>query len=132
MSPSGSLSALTKRGASTFSLSAAFERFRFPERGTDTITRIATGQRIERREKFNNGREQGGSLSGSWEFGGGENRTAHLNFRVADDHFKLDQENDVFPIIGPIRDDRLSQDNQSRDYEVGGDVTRPLWAAASS
>jgi outer membrane receptor protein involved in Fe transport len=26
-----------------------------------------------------------------------------------------------------VRDDRLSQDSKARDYEVGGDVTRPLW-----
>ncbi|HZF42957.1 MAG TPA: TonB-dependent receptor plug domain-containing protein [Sphingomonadaceae bacterium] len=127
VSPSGSLSVLTKRGESTFNLAGAFDRFRFPERGTDVVTRIATGERLELREKFNDGREQGGSLSGSWAHEAGENRTAHLNFRVADNHFKLNQDNDVFPLSGPVRDDRLSQDSKARDYEVGGDVTRPLW-----
>ena len=127
LSPSGNLSGLLKRGRSTFNLSAAFDRFRFPERGTDTVTRIATGERLELREKFNDGREQGASLSGSWEHAGGDNRTAHLNFRVAEGRFRLDQDNDVFPLAGPIRDDRLSQDGRARDYEVGGDVTRPLW-----
>ena len=127
LTPLGSLSALTKRGNSTFNLAAAFDRVRFPERGTDDLTEIATGERIELREKFNDGREQSMSLSGSWEHAGGDNRVAHLNFRVADGHFKLDQDNDVFPRRGSVRADRLFQDGLARDYEIGGDVTRPLW-----
>jgi hypothetical protein len=65
-------------------------------------------------------------LSGSWQHNGGDNRTAHLNFRASQNWFDLKQVNDVFPTGGTIRDDRLFEDYSTRSYELGGDVTRPL------
>ncbi len=127
VTPEGSVSGLVRRGPSTFNLSVGYDNGRFPEKGTDLITRIATGERLELRRKFNDARNHQASASGSWELAGGDNRTMHVNFRVAQGHFRLDQTNDVFPASGAVRDDRLSQDSRSRDFEVGGDVTRPLW-----
>lgn len=133
ITPTGDVSALVRRGRSTFNLSGAYERGRFPERGTDTITRIepgvrrGDGERLELREKFNDGRTQGVRASGSWEHAGGDNRVAHVNVRGVARRYRLDQDNLVTPRVGPVRDDRLTQENRDRDIEIGGDVTRPLW-----
>jgi outer membrane receptor protein involved in Fe transport len=70
--------------------------------------------------------DQQTALSASWAFNGGENRTAHLNGRVAYGDFRLDQRNHVTPTGGVERDDRLAQDYDRWTYEIGGDVTRPF------
>ena len=133
ITPSADASALIKRGRSTFNVSSAFDRGRYPERGTDTITRIEPGTRrgdggrIEFREKFNDGRDQGVRLAASWAYAGGDNRAANLNVRGQKRQYRLDQDNRVTPAAGPVRDDLLAQENDDWDFEVGGDVTRPLW-----
>lgn len=125
VTPEGNVSILYRRGKSSFNASASYNNGHFPEEGPDLIT-DADGGLIERREKYNDTSERSAYLSGSWELTGGSNEGAHLNFRVADGRFTLYQSNDVFPAAGPIRDDRLAQDYGNRDYELGGDVTRPL------
>ncbi len=124
--PEGSLSALTKRGASTFNASIGIDNNRTSEEGTDTLTSLPGGQLREFRRKVNAIREPYGYASASWDYAGGANRTAHLNGRVSIDRFALTQSNDVFPAGGTIRDDRLTQRYHREDYEIGGDVTRPF------
>jgi hypothetical protein len=124
--PEASVSALLRRGASSFNVSAGFNNRPFAEEGFDRLVSLPSGDLIEFREKTNTIGEREAYLSGSWEHNGGENRTAHLNFRAAKNWFDLDQVNDVFPAVGPIRDDLLFQTYRRRDFEVGGDVTRPF------
>jgi TonB-dependent receptor-like protein len=126
ITPEGSVSALYRRGKSTFNVSAGYNNGHFPEEGPDLVT-LPGGQEVERREKFNDTSDHEAYVSGSWELAAGENRGAHLNFRAAKGRFTLFQENDVFPAGGTVRDDRLSQDYKRRDFELGGDVTRPLF-----
>ena len=85
-----------------------------------------TGHWSRSRRKYNNIANHTLSTAGSWEYAGGDNRTAHANFRVAHDQFVLGQTNDVFPVAGAIRDDRLDQNYRTHDIEIGGDVTRPF------
>jgi hypothetical protein len=82
---------------------------------------------VETRHKYNNAANHTLSTAGSWEFAGGDNRTAHANFRVSHDQFALGQTSDVFPVAGPIRDDRLDQNYRTHTIEIGGDATRPLF-----
>jgi hypothetical protein len=124
--PEGSVSALLRRGASTFNASAGYNNFIQTEEGSDTLTALPGGNLLEFRRKTNRIADRSAYASGSWELAGGANRTAHLNFRVAKNWFDLKQTNDVFPTGGTIRDDRLSQNYDRRDIEVGGDITRPL------
>ncbi|PSJ37117.1 TonB-dependent receptor [Allosphingosinicella deserti] len=130
VTPEGSVSALYRRGASSFNLSAGYNNAHTPEEGTDTVTAFSSGVVTERRRKVNDITEREGFVSGSWEHQGGVNRVAHLNFRAEKERFELDQTNDVFPLDGPVRDDRLSQDYRTREFELGGDITRPLWGGA--
>lgn len=123
--PEATVSALMRRGPSTFNLSVGATNNHTPEGGTDTISE-PDGTLVEFRRKYNDILDRNAFVSGSWAYDGGENRGAHLNFRVSTGRFTLDQENDVFPVGGTIRDDRLSQDYRVRSWELGGDVTRPF------
>ncbi|HEY0085659.1 MAG TPA: TonB-dependent receptor, partial [Allosphingosinicella sp.] len=126
LTPEGNVSALYRRGASSFNVSAGYNNGHFPEEGSDTITAVPGGALVEFRRKYNDTSEREAFLTGSWEHNGGPNRTAHANFRVADARFTLFQTNNVFPASGVERDDRLSQEQDRRDYEIGADITRPF------
>lgn len=127
--PEGSASALWKHGASTFNLSVqAFNRTS-SEEGYDSVTTLPVPIEVEHRDKVNTIRDPNGSLSGSWALDGGTNRTAHVNARYAIDRFDLSQQNRVtFPTTpgAASRDDYLTQVKDSDEWELGGDVTRPL------
>jgi hypothetical protein len=125
--PEGNVSLLYRTGRSSFNASAGVINQHFPEEGSDTLRLVPSGELFEFRRKFNDTSDQEAFLSGSWEWNGGENRTAHLNARIAKGRFDLVQSNDVFPRTGPVRDDRLSQNYRRSDFEIGGDVSRPLF-----
>ena len=126
VTPTGSVSGLLRRGRSTFNLALAYDNRHFPEQGPDVVNALPSETLVEFREKYNNIANHTLSAAGSWEFAGGDNRTAHANFRIAHDQFVLGQRNDVFPVGGTVRDDRLDQNYLTHDLELGGDVTRPL------
>ena len=126
LTPEGNVSALYRRGRSSFNVSAGINNRHSPEEGTDLVLALPSLEQREFRRKYNDVTDRQGFVSGSWEHNAGDHRIAHLNARVAKGRFDLQQENDVFPASGPIRDDRLSQDYRRFDYELGGDVTRPL------
>ena len=126
VAPQGSVSVLARRGRSSFNLSAGYTDSHTPERGPDTLTSLPDGALIESRAKYNDIDDRSGYLAGSWELAGGAHRGAHLNFRLARDRFVLGQANRVVPALGPVRDDRLTEDYRRRDLEVGGDVSVPL------
>jgi hypothetical protein len=124
--PEGNVSVLLRRGASSFNLAAGINNSQTSEIGYDALAELPSGRIIEYRRKFNHIQDPNGYVSGSWELNQGDNRTAHLNFRVADDRFALTQRNLVFPLAGADRNDRLTQRFRLRTYELSGDVTRPL------
>ena len=126
LAPAGSVSVLLRRGKSSFNASAGINNFVQTEEGFDELKALPGGALLERREKVNEIADRAAYISGSWEHKDGDNRSAHLNVRFQKGWFDLDQENDVFPTGGTVRDDRLTQDIDSRDFELGGDVTRPL------
>jgi hypothetical protein len=126
VAPEGSVSALLKRGRSSFNGSLGLNNVFQTEEGSDTLTSLSTGSLVEFRRKVNRIGDRQGSVSGSWEHQGGTNRSAHLNFRAAKGRFTLDQDNDVFPVGGTNRDDFLTQASKGLDLELGGDVTRPF------
>lgn len=124
--PAGSASALVKRGHSSFNLSASLTNEQSADGGPDTIIVLPGGALRESRVKLNRQKEPYASLSASWSFDDGANRTAHLNGRYSRDWFSLDQTNMVSPVGAAIRNDTLTQRYDRRDFEIGGDVTRPL------
>ncbi|RVT91274.1 TonB-dependent receptor [Sphingomonas crocodyli] len=126
LTPEASLAGLLRRGKSTFNLSAQLTNGVYTEEGFDRITTLPAGTLREFRDKVNTQTEPTYALSGSWAYDGGTNRTAHLNARIAQANFKLDQRNNVFPATGPARNDALTQRFDVRRIEIGGDVTRPL------
>lgn len=124
--PAGSASALVRRGNSTFNASVTVENEATTEEGTDRLVSVPDGVLQEFRRKVNVQGEPNVSVAGSWAYDGGTNRTAHANGRVFIDRYRLTQRNDVTPLIGPVRDDLLTQRLDYDEYELGGDVTRPL------
>lgn len=125
--PDATVSALLRRGKSSFNASLGYQAYPTTEEGFDRIIALPSGTLLEYREKVNRISDRTAFVSGAWAHDDGDNRTAHLNFRVSQNRFDLKQTNDVFPVGGAVRDDRLTQDYDRRDYELGGDVTRPLW-----
>lgn len=124
--PEGSASALLKRGKSSYNLSASVTNGQTSEEGFDRITVLPGGALREFRDKLNRIKEPALSISGSWAFDDGAARTAHLNGQYARRWFRLDQTNNVFPVAGASRNDSLVQRYNRREYEIGGDVTRPF------
>lgn len=124
--PEGSASALLRSGKSTFNLALNVTNQNSAQEGFDRVTSLPEEQLVEYRYRVNRYREPGGSLSGSWEYNDGTNRTAHLNARAAVDHFALDQSNRVDRVGAPRREDALISRSDLTEYELGGDVTRPL------
>lgn len=124
--PAGNASALLKRGRSTFNVAASLTSQQSSDEGVDIITAQPGGNLRERREKVNRVKEPNGSLSASWAHDDGANRSAHINTRYSRIRFALDQTNDVFPVAAPARNDTLTQRYRRRDFEIGGDITRPL------
>jgi hypothetical protein len=124
--PEGSISALLRRGPSTFNAALTVDNDYTSEEGFDRLTALPSGQEVEYRRKINHIQEPNGAATASWEYNGGTNRTAHANVRFGFDRLSLTQLSDVYPLAGPVRDDRLTQRYHRRDLELGGDVTRPL------
>jgi hypothetical protein len=128
--PAGSASALIKRGESPFNAALRVENEQTTEEGIDRVVALPSGRETEFRRKVNTIGEPNVAVAASWAHDAGTNRTAHLNGRVLINRFRLDQANDVVPAIGPQRDDRLTQRYDLNEYELGGDVTRPLAGGA--
>jgi hypothetical protein len=130
VTPTGSASAMIKRGASTFNLSGGTEHNFQVEEGTDTLTDPISGEVVEHRRKINSFRDFNPYLSGSWALEHAKDRALRLNARWSPGRVKLKQRNRVTPGSGPQRDDGLLQDYETPVFEVGGDVTRPLVGGA--
>lgn len=126
LAPQGSVSALLRSGRSTFTASLGYENEDFVERGTDTLRALPSGTITEFRIKQNDIRDQEWFGTASWAFDGGTNRTANLNGRYERNRFTLRQTNNVQPAVGVERNDRLSDLARNTQWEIGGDVTRPL------
>ncbi len=124
--PEGSVSALLKRGNSTFNASLTVNNERTSEEGFDRVTTLPGGIETEYRDKLNRIADPNAAIAASWEYAGGTNKTAHLNVRAAIDRFALTQFNLVTPVGGAPRDDFLTQRYHLNEYELGGDVTRPF------
>lgn len=124
--PQGRASTLVKRGRSTFNLALNVDNETSDEEGYDRVTALPSGVETEFRDKHNHIRDPLATLSGSWGFDDGANRTAHLTARLAKGRFALTQENHVTRPGGFQRDDALTQRRTLDEWEIGGDVTRPL------
>ncbi|WP_375270982.1 hypothetical protein [Sphingomonas sp.] len=124
--PEGSASALLRSGKSTFNLALNIDNENTAQEGFDRVTSLPNDALVEYRYRVNRYREPVAALSGSWEYNDGANRTAHLNARAATDRFALDQSNWVDPTGRPRREDSLTSRTTVNEYELGGDVTRPL------
>lgn len=124
--PEGSVSALIRRGASTFNLSAELDNDDTSEIGYDRLLALPSGLEEELRLKFNRIKEPAAKVTASWSLEESDVRSAHLNGSIISDTFRLGQTNHVIPRAGAVRDDVLTQHYYGRDIELGGDVTRPL------
>src|SRR4051812_26375561 len=124
--PEGSVSALVRRGKSTFNASVGVNNGNTVEEGYDTLKALPGLALLEYRRKVNYTSDPNGFVSGSWEYNGGANRTAHVNARAALDLFSLTQTNTVIPTGGTVRNDHLTERYHRHEYELGADVTRPF------
>jgi outer membrane receptor protein involved in Fe transport len=124
--PDANVTALIKRGDSSFNLSAGTGRNDYTEEGTDDKFDFASGDLIEHRRKINTIRQHDPFLSGSWSLEHSDNNAMHVNARWAPSTFFLRQSNHVTPVGGAERDDQLIEDYKTPVIELGGDISRPL------
>jgi hypothetical protein len=125
-----SASALIRRGASSFNLSAGTGYELNHEEGSDTLTFVPGGELIEFRRKINSYSEFFPYVSGSWTLERGSDDAYRVNARWSPGQFDLYQDNRVFPADGAPHDDSLIQDYDNTVFELGGDITRPLGSGA--
>jgi hypothetical protein len=130
IAPDGNVTALLKRGDSSFNLSAGTGINDWTEEGTDDVYDFATGDLLEHRRKINTVRQRDPFISGSWALEHGDNDAIHLNARWAPSTFKLTQANHVTPVDDAVRDDFLIQDYKTPVIELGGDISRPIGPGA--
>ena len=128
--PDGAVSALIRRGASSINLSAGFANSLNHEEGTDTLTIVPSGERVEFRRKFNSYHDFNPYLSASWALERAENNAIRLNARWSPGQFDLFQRNRVTPSDGAPHDDNLIQGYDNPVVELGGDITQPLAGGA--
>ena len=128
--PDGSVSALIRRGASSFNLSAGFNNQLNHEEGTDALKLVPTGEVVERRRKFNSYHDFNPFVSGSWALEQADDKAIRVNARWSPGQFDLFQRNRVTPTGEPQHDDNLLQDYDNPVFELAGDVTRPLAGGA--
>lgn len=124
--PEGSVSTLLRRGSSTFNAAIAVINNETTEEGYDTLRALPSRNVLEYRRKINRVRSPNASVSGSWDYNASTFETGRFNARYAIDRFRLNQTNDVLPVGGTARDDRLNQRFHFDEWEVGGDVQRPF------
>ena len=124
--PEGSISTLLRRGNSTFNAAIGVNNEQTSEEGYDTLRALPSGELLEYRRKINTIEDPNAFVSGSWDYKAGQFETARFNARYAFDRFRLSQTNQVLPTGGTARDDRLTQRFHFDEWEVGGDVQRPL------
>ncbi|MBA3678531.1 MAG: TonB-dependent receptor [Sphingosinicella sp.] len=130
ITPTGSASAMIKRGASTFNLSGGTEHSFGVQEGTDTLFNPGSGAVVEYRRKDISFRDFNPYLSGSWALEHGKDRAVRLNARWSLARWDLEQKNRVAPAEGSQRDDGLIQDYDNSVFEIGVDVTRPIAGGA--
>ena len=130
IAPDGTVTALIKRGASSFNLSAGTGINDWTEEGTDDLYDGPTGQLLEHRRKINTVRQRDPFISASWGLEHADNDAIHLNARWAPSTFKLTQTNHVIPVDDAERDDFLIEDYKTPVIELGGDISRPVGAGA--
>jgi hypothetical protein len=128
--PNLSGNAVLKRGPSTINLSAGTGFNKQFEEGTDTLTDVATGERVEFRRKHNVYANKNPFLSGAYGLERGSADAYHLNIRWQPSRFDLFQKNIVTPSDAPQHEDNLFQHYRDPVIELGGDATRPLAGGA--
>ncbi|MGH6787067.1 MAG: hypothetical protein ACREBO_09570 [Novosphingobium sp.] len=124
--PNAEGSVLIKRGDLSLNLAGNTGRNDNIEEGFDRITDAATGAQLEFRDKVNYYGEHNPYVSASLALENAPDRALHLNARYAPATVDFEQVNLVTPASGPMRNDRLTQDYKVTQYELGGDITRPL------
>ena len=130
VTPTANGSISFNRGPSTFNIAGDTANVDLTEKGTDQVTDVPTGELIEFRRKINETRNYSPFISASWSLDKGASNSANLNVRYHFDHFMLHQFNHVFPVGGAEHFDTLVENYPTKIYEVGGDVTRPLFGGA--
>ncbi len=122
----GKASTLVKRGKSTFNIALNYNNDEITDYGPDVVTKLPSGEVVERRDKYNATHDPEGNIGLAWAFDDGPDKRVNLHVNATKARFQLWQTNHVVPANGVERDDALEQDFRGRRIEVGGDISRPL------
>jgi hypothetical protein len=113
-------------GPHSFNGALRFENRANPDEGWDILTR-ADGSLVERRDKVNRYRFQGLTASGGWQWKADDETSHGLNGSAWATENPLRHVSQVSGPGGPLRRDSIDQNPEFTGFEIGGDVTRPLF-----
>lgn len=125
--PEGNVSALLRRGPSTFNVSIGIKNHETSDAGFDRLIDLATGAQEELRLKTTRFRNPNPNASLGWSLEESQHKSAHLNASLGLNYEKLSQTSLTQPREDAAYNEGLDQHYFTRTLEVGGDVTRPLW-----
>jgi hypothetical protein len=127
ITPSGGVSVLRRKGATSLSLAARYDAERTPDEGFDTYLALPSRTLVEKRDKHNDYHREESSLAANWAWEPGAGTAAHLNGRAWTWTNPLHHRSEVSDLSGPLRHDTIEQDPDRKGFELGGDWSRPLF-----
>lgn len=130
IAPSANLSVTRRAGAHTLNLAARYQDRNNPDYGYDQLF-DASGAFVERRDKDNQYHPKDASLAADWTWAPSKDRAVRLNGRLFAIENPLRHRSDVSNGAGPLRKDSIDARPERTGYEIGGDVTQPLFGGAA-
>ena len=133
--PKGSISAVYRTGASSFTASASFQLYSMTtEDGFDRRFNLLSGNETEFRDVFIRNTEPFTTMALGWALEEAPDRSIHINGKANWDKWTLHQTSNVYrPTLtsgNHVMDSHYTEDHLWRTWELSGDITRPLAGGA--
>jgi hypothetical protein len=128
--PMASMSAIWRKGESSFSGSVKYQKYGGTEEGFDHLTALPSGQLLELRDKVKENTEPFKTASLGWALEQAKDRSLHLNAKISIDPWNYRQSGLTRTSTGTERDELYTERHVWKTYEVSGDITRPFAGGA--
>lgn len=131
--PKGALSAVYRKGASSFTASVTFQKFSLTEKGFDRRVSLPSGAETEYRDVYSRNTEPYTTTSLGWALEEAPDRAIHINGKASWDKWTIHQTSEIYrptPGRSHVMDSHYLEDHLWRTWELSGDITRPFAGGA--